>query len=110
MINMHNSMDVLRMGTGGVKVQAPSALDNAVIASLRGPWTPGKRELEREVSHRASPLPWTISRHHALTGSSLSSVVVDGKFDVVREEEQVQDTRDIHRLMHDGAAESEWRR
>jgi hypothetical protein len=27
--------------------------------------------------------------------SSLSSVVVDGKFDVVREEEQVQDTRDI---------------
>jgi hypothetical protein len=39
--------------------------------------------------------------------SSLSSVVVDGKFDVVREEEQVQDTRDIHRLMHDGAAESD---
>jgi hypothetical protein len=56
---MHNSMDVLRMGTGGVKVQAPSALDNAVIASLR--WTLCKRELEREVSHRASPLPWTIS-------------------------------------------------
>jgi hypothetical protein len=61
MINMHNSMDVLRMGTGGVKVQAPSALDNAVIVVARTVDTCVSVSLSERSAYRASPLPWTIS-------------------------------------------------
>jgi hypothetical protein len=97
MINMNNSMDVLRMATGGGKVHAPSTLDNAVIASLRGTVDAlCKRELEREVSLQG--VAASVDNLHVTMlslESSLSSGVVDGKVDVVREEEQVRDTRDI---------------
>jgi hypothetical protein len=95
LINMNNSIDVLRMGVGsGGKVQALS-LDNAVIASIRSTVDAlCKRELERETEvHGVSA---SVDNLHAvmLSLEGTLSTVVSSRKDGDVEADQVRDTRD----------------